>query len=167
MCNTLLWFDKEGRNPSTVWQVRLQWHLACGFLKKNVTNIYSGTVRWEVTSLLQELPVYIHTITHLQAAKYNHSLIYWPLSSSIEALGVKGLAQRHLSGGDEGDFSPPSFIQPLGHRCPNWLILYSAPRVSKGDPRRPPCPFFSCTLAVMKSYTQVVETDRSAQINIV
>lgn len=29
--NTLLWFDKEGRNLSEVWPVGLQWHLACGY----------------------------------------------------------------------------------------------------------------------------------------
>ncbi len=35
-------------------------------------------------------------ITHREAAQYNHSVICWPL----EHLGVKGLAQGHLSSGD-------------------------------------------------------------------
>ncbi|XP_044024018.1 uronyl 2-sulfotransferase a isoform X1 [Siniperca chuatsi] len=45
----------------------------------------------------------IHTDTHshLEAVQYYHSLICWPLSSSTGAVGVKGLAKGHLSGGNE------------------------------------------------------------------
>ena len=64
---------------------------------------------------------HIHTVPHsyLEAAQYNHSLICWPLSSSTGAVGVKGLAQGHLSGGNEGgtsavlSLSPPRFY-PVG-----------------------------------------------------
>lgn len=69
----------------------------------------------------------MHTVTHI------HSLTS---CSSSEAVGVRGLAQGHVSGGNEAAFtlSPPRFIlpvrglssvlQPLGHNCPTKYILH-------------------------------------------
>lgn len=50
---------------------------------------------------------------------YSGSLICWTLSSSVEAFGVRGLAQGHLSGADENGasaafHSPPHQIYPAG-----------------------------------------------------
>ncbi|KAK0148634.1 Mitochondrial pyruvate carrier 1 [Merluccius polli] len=53
-------------------------------------------------TLITFTQLHIHT---WKAAQYNHSLTCWPLSSSTAAGGVKGLAQGHLSGGNEGGAS--------------------------------------------------------------
>lgn len=51
--------------------------------------------------LFKERPGHIHTWKPLSTT----SLICWPMSSSTGAVGIKGLAQRHLGDGDKGGSS--------------------------------------------------------------
>lgn len=69
--------------------------------------------------LQKEEPDQIHTFIHLEAAQYNHSLICLPLSISSEVVGVKGLAQGKLSGGNEGG----TRSRDLNQRLPLLFLL--------------------------------------------
>lgn len=53
-----------------------------------------------------------YTQIHLQAGHYDHSLIFQPLNSSTGAVGVKGLAQGHLSGCNEEGASAAFLLSP-------------------------------------------------------
>ena len=82
--------------------------------------LYTGGVSLRAMLSFSGVPCsHSHTHSYLEADQYNHSLICWPLISSTGAAGVKGLAQGHLSGGNEGggsaavSHSSPRFILPV------------------------------------------------------